>query len=569
MEALKNGIELTGTLYTSAQGDAKDKLAYAEQIWDDEQQKHQSEINKELAKNIGDIPAADEEDITVTADNKLQLKDRDTSKGMGYKILRLPENGILTQEMINEPNTIYEIRYDFDLNGATITIPENCTLKFEGGVLENGTVYGTNTRVQAGILAILSNIELSGSWRADESYPEWFGGISNSEDTNNSAYINICLSKFKKCILTGGLYYVNSSSGSCIQMQQGEILTSKLQPYSYNINDLSNKIGIILMSGSSCNSIISATGGVQVSNIYIIPNNRNVTGLEIKGSRATIDNVIIVKADIGLRLEGYLTTLKSVCSAICNIGFKITGNYKDNGELSSENTSISLIGCYASECKDAGYYISNIVYSNLINCSCDNTGTKEYNDNTFKAAYYLYRCKGVNLIGCGAEHNIKLLYSELCVSSYYNIHQIANYSNIVAKGNSLYSKYIEITMASLCDFKVYGEIYGAPDNTPFIYLFDYSRNTYNTISCSRNELTVSCSGNLADTIKVIERNTILTKNFKEFANSLVYNGKTDDKPTEPTLGLSFFDTSIGRKVYWNGTEWVDPVAEATSWKIIR
>ena len=46
MEALKNGIELTGTLYTSAQGDAKDKLAYAEQIWDDEQQKNQSEINK-------------------------------------------------------------------------------------------------------------------------------------------------------------------------------------------------------------------------------------------------------------------------------------------------------------------------------------------------------------------------------------------------------------------------------------------------------------------------------------------------------------------------------------------
>ena len=146
MEALRNGIELTGTLYTSAQGDAKDKLAYAEQIWDDEQQKHQSEINKKLAESIEDVPNADEEDITVTTDNKLQLKDRDSSKGMGYKILRLPEDGILTQEMINKSNTIYEIRYDFDLNGQTITIPDNCIIKFTGGSISNGKL-GVNTTV--------------------------------------------------------------------------------------------------------------------------------------------------------------------------------------------------------------------------------------------------------------------------------------------------------------------------------------------------------------------------------------------------------------------------------------
>lgn len=35
MNAIKGGIELTGTLFTSAQGSAKDKLAYAQQIFDD------------------------------------------------------------------------------------------------------------------------------------------------------------------------------------------------------------------------------------------------------------------------------------------------------------------------------------------------------------------------------------------------------------------------------------------------------------------------------------------------------------------------------------------------------
>ena len=55
MEAITGGIELTGTLYTSAQGEAKDKLAMAEQIYDRELGKFQSEINKE-AKEKDEFP---------------------------------------------------------------------------------------------------------------------------------------------------------------------------------------------------------------------------------------------------------------------------------------------------------------------------------------------------------------------------------------------------------------------------------------------------------------------------------------------------------------------------------
>ena len=55
MEAITGGIELTGTLYTSAQGEAKDKLAMAEQIYDRELGKFQSEINKE-AKGKDEFP---------------------------------------------------------------------------------------------------------------------------------------------------------------------------------------------------------------------------------------------------------------------------------------------------------------------------------------------------------------------------------------------------------------------------------------------------------------------------------------------------------------------------------
>jgi hypothetical protein len=47
---------------------------------------------------------------------------------------------VLTQDMLNEENTRYIIRYAFDLNSKTITIPSGCELVFEGGIIENGTI---------------------------------------------------------------------------------------------------------------------------------------------------------------------------------------------------------------------------------------------------------------------------------------------------------------------------------------------------------------------------------------------------------------------------------------------
>lgn len=92
---------------------------------------------------------ADDEDL-VSVDkgenlSVLKFADRpfspDRFSGKGYKILRrniIDGKNILTQDMINQSHTIYMIQYDFDLDGAQITIPENCILKFDGGSLSNG-----------------------------------------------------------------------------------------------------------------------------------------------------------------------------------------------------------------------------------------------------------------------------------------------------------------------------------------------------------------------------------------------------------------------------------------------
>ena len=156
------------------------------------------EYQSQVDNAYGSIVAQVDEEDTTTDKGKIKFKDRayepDKFSGKGYKILRKnivcnTETGesknILTQDMINEPNTVYEIRYDFDLNGETINIPEGCTLKFEGGCLSNGTVVLNNTRVEPNgydaiqwIKANISGNYKAGQSRFDESskQPQWWNG---------------------------------------------------------------------------------------------------------------------------------------------------------------------------------------------------------------------------------------------------------------------------------------------------------------------------------------------------------------------------------------------------------
>ena len=107
----------------------------AAQMWDGSQ----------WSTNIGSTSIdADEEDIENVS-NVLSFKNRNNTNGLGYKYIRT--NFDFTNIPSEYNNSIWELRYDFDLGGNDITIPDNVTLYFKGGSLNNYGIISLNNTI--------------------------------------------------------------------------------------------------------------------------------------------------------------------------------------------------------------------------------------------------------------------------------------------------------------------------------------------------------------------------------------------------------------------------------------
>lgn len=127
-----------------------------------------------------DMNDTDEEDITRNVDGKLQFKNKEYGDGMGYIILRKNKS---FAEQVTKENTIYEIRYNFDLNGEEISIPKDCILKFEGGSISNGILANIGKCINAnnGFKANIKSFSKTLSFIKTS----WFSVNENSQPEHN------------------------------------------------------------------------------------------------------------------------------------------------------------------------------------------------------------------------------------------------------------------------------------------------------------------------------------------------------------------------------------------------
>ena len=148
----------------------------------------------------------DNEDLE-SSNNVLKFKDRSSSTGKGYKIIRRTET--LSTALI-VPNTIYEIRYDMDVD-ANITMPSGCTLYFNGGSfssISGISIVGNDTKIVFLNPFIGNYIQFSGLWNIDRDVlydTEIFKNVSHTQREIE------CMMTFssvgKKCIFSKGNYY--------------------------------------------------------------------------------------------------------------------------------------------------------------------------------------------------------------------------------------------------------------------------------------------------------------------------------------------------------------------------
>ena len=411
-----------------------------------------------FANIIIDSIIPDEEDLTKSLPDEkgnsyLSLKDREYNptgfSGLGRIILRKNiveieepvygkvKKNILHQDMFTQSNTIYEIRYDFDLNGEEITIPEGCVLDFQGGSFSNGTIKGNSTAIEAGINKIFNyNINITGTWNIECGYCEWFGynndGTHDCYDYINKAFslnhyvrlLNKTYPISHKLVLSDYHKLIGYQGDATKIVPFGEFtddcLISITSHNGYSKHGFLKDVGVYSSptNGIICNGI---TQGFNIENVDI--KYCNESGLVItKCWYAAFRNINIWYNKIGISLVDKDVVEKG--GAVNGISFyNIWANHNSQHAvyINTNTNAINFNSCTFENCTDVAFLVENI-YTNvsLLNCYFET-------HNTLFNVSSSYKVGNFSLISCYA----------VCHAPGY-LGEIGNLNSFVMLDTSLY-----------------------------------------------------------------------------------------------------------------------------------
>ena len=245
--------------------------------------------------------------LFAVAPEKLQaaILDGGDNDSLAKKVLRNYSVGgtsTLSQDMINQTNTMYVVQSDFVLT-SNITIPTNCVLLFEGGSFGGAfTLTGTNTCIIAGLATIFKrDITIAGKWILDWAYPEWVGGKSNDRSVDNSLAINYLSEQGFPIRVPNNHYYCKTP----IMLKNVPFVLDGTLEY----NGSKKNITFITFYRYSPNNHIELNGKIQGNTSlinYSKSKNTNLIGIHFRSCNNNQINIASVRDfNIGIKVSDY------------------------------------------------------------------------------------------------------------------------------------------------------------------------------------------------------------------------------------------------------------------------
>lgn len=148
-------------------------------------------------------------------------QNRPSAVGMGYVVLDKDKSFV---EQVTQENSIYEIRYDFDLEGRNVSVPKKAIFDFRGGSLANGRLVMYNKAsydydtlfIQAPPYHIFKDkLSIDGEFSSDRISIEWFGAVGDGKTD--------CTDAFRRALkICGGKSVRKGADGKNVEIEYGK-----------------------------------------------------------------------------------------------------------------------------------------------------------------------------------------------------------------------------------------------------------------------------------------------------------------------------------------------------------
>lgn len=360
---------------------------------------------------------------------------------------------ILTQGMLSHKRTKYIIKWNFDLDGETITVPKNCIIEFDGGNISNGTLIGQDTILiySQALEDIINNVSLEGTFIHKNG-----GSAADEEDiTDADGTLKLADKAYAPENYSGlGRIYLRKNVIEVYDEAQWAFV--RISGIVYLLYAYKDKVYAVY-NNASFNGIVLSHNVVTESDSYDVDDIKDIVG----------DNHLSYTEDGGV----YTITLP------------------DNTTI----TSTALNSTEMFELRELEKVKKNVLTQDMINKA-----------NTIYHIQYDYDLDGETITvpaGCVLEFDGGSLRNGTLVGN-----------------NTILEYYNELPLNNITE------------SGTFVDRYDFSSVAY---SGSYDDLTNKPSN-------FVEKN----------------NGST--RPVENLyIGMPFFDTTLDKTIYWNGTKWVD------------